>query len=444
MAVPIGNLSSLPAGSIEQPVEAVGLGDSSAESGLPQLFAQLFDTSVAQHGDQLLQGSELIEDSTESTDMLAVDPLLLVTNPPLESFPHLAVAPPADDSEPTDPDQIIPIVLPVIGEPEKIVAQGKEAILERVKEQAYVESPQTLKQLTLQSESPEPHTALEETTWTIEENIVVETSIQARDKPTNEHIADIANLVKAAELSTIAVVKDAEETSPTIDPDEPEIQVENTNVQQEDVTDSLEPRMNTDEVVRAKETPPEKQDATLEQSSPQNGKSTDVNMSSIAVKTAQVPQSTVATTNFSWEAEQANEISHQISDSIIRGAKLTTTESHVRLELRIDPPELGPVFVELSESSEGINAKLVFAHQNTMQLVQSQVDSIHSALQGAGVDLLEFNLQHQSHGGSNQSQSTWTDQQIVHDHQRVEHQNDQAPNDYQSSDAPSQRVNLVA
>jgi len=165
---------------------------------------------------------------------------------------------------------------------------------------------------------------------------------------------------------------------------------------------------------------------------------------SLAINDAQAFNLNAPSIESASEIQQAKSVSRQVTDSIVRGAKLTTTDSQVRLEVRIDPPELGPVLVELSESSAGVNARLVFAHQTTMQMVQSQIDSIHAALQGAGVDLLEFNLQHQSNDGSHHSHSTWTDQPLGHDHQHVEHQGDQTPNENQSSDAPSQRVNLVA
>lgn len=73
--------------------------------------------------------------------------------------------------------------------------------------------------------------------------------------------------------------------------------------------------------------------------------------------------------------------------------------AHPRIEVELDPPELGRVSIELADTERGLSARIVVQRESTAQLVEQQLASIRQSLDQAGLHVRDFQLSHQ--GSSN-------------------------------------------
>jgi flagellar hook-length control protein FliK len=84
-----------------------------------------------------------------------------------------------------------------------------------------------------------------------------------------------------------------------------------------------------------------------------------------------------------------------VAREIIEQARIETGVDETRIELELDPPELGRVFVRLSETSEGITARIVVAKEHVWQALGESLADFQSTLADAGIDLRDFSLSQQ-------------------------------------------------
>ena len=101
----------------------------------------------------------------------------------------------------------------------------------------------------------------------------------------------------------------------------------------------------------------------------------------------------------------------QVAARIIQLAE-STDRTTTRLEVELDPPDLGSIRVELSETSEGIRARIQASRESTVILVDYQMATLRQTLVDAGVDINELQVSHESVGQeaeSNRREEGWRD-----------------------------------
>ena len=63
-----------------------------------------------------------------------------------------------------------------------------------------------------------------------------------------------------------------------------------------------------------------------------------------------------------------------------------------RIEIELDPPELGRLSIELTDSDRGIIARIVTNRETTATLVDSQLAHLRQSLHDAGVNVRDFHI----------------------------------------------------
>ncbi|GIW78949.1 MAG: hypothetical protein KatS3mg105_0756 [Gemmatales bacterium] len=96
----------------------------------------------------------------------------------------------------------------------------------------------------------------------------------------------------------------------------------------------------------------------------------------------------------------------QIVDSILVRARLTRDDNRVVWQLHLDPPELGPVDIQLTATKEMIHAQLIVHHDQAWALLERHVQTIRQQLVHAGVQLGGFQLGH--HETDSQGGRRWS------------------------------------
>lgn len=97
-------------------------------------------------------------------------------------------------------------------------------------------------------------------------------------------------------------------------------------------------------------------------------------------------------------AAAASTVAARLGDAIASGV----AAGKKRLEIRLDPPELGRVDVHLRFSGDSVQARLVVEHQDTFDLLQRDARALERALQNAGVRTdggIDISLRDQNAGG---------------------------------------------
>lgn len=69
--------------------------------------------------------------------------------------------------------------------------------------------------------------------------------------------------------------------------------------------------------------------------------------------------------------------------------------AHPRIEVELDPPELGRVSIELSDTERGLTARITVQRESTAHLVEQQMATIRQSLDQAGLHVRDFQLSHQ-------------------------------------------------
>ena len=97
----------------------------------------------------------------------------------------------------------------------------------------------------------------------------------------------------------------------------------------------------------------------------------------------------------SFAAETQKPIAAQVlpaaAANMITSAVLeTVSQNESRVEVQLDPPELGTVWIELRASGDGMSAMIVSEHDSTSQLIQDQLSNLRKALADSGISVDDF------------------------------------------------------
>jgi len=104
------------------------------------------------------------------------------------------------------------------------------------------------------------------------------------------------------------------------------------------------------------------------------------------------PRSTIGTMD-AVKLDSGVMIEH-MAGRIVDQARIVTGPGETRLELELDPPELGRVSVRLSETTGGISARVMVAHEHVWRSVGQSLADFQATLAEAGIELQDFSLAH--------------------------------------------------
>lgn len=82
----------------------------------------------------------------------------------------------------------------------------------------------------------------------------------------------------------------------------------------------------------------------------------------------------------------------QVTDHIV-AARQSIHEGKARLEVMLDPPELGSIRIELTESGDALAAKLVATESSTLDALKSALPSMLDSLAAAGIEVDSLQLE---------------------------------------------------
>ena len=93
------------------------------------------------------------------------------------------------------------------------------------------------------------------------------------------------------------------------------------------------------------------------------------------------------------------DIAMQISESF-KMVREQTGQPPARIEIDLDPPELGRMSVELTETDRGVTARISANREATAALVDSQLSTLKQTLEDAGVNVTNFQVQYDFDGST--------------------------------------------
>lgn len=102
----------------------------------------------------------------------------------------------------------------------------------------------------------------------------------------------------------------------------------------------------------------------------------------------------------------AQPMAENLARDIVEQARVVSGPAETRIEIELDPPELGRVSVRLSESGDGISARIVVAHQHVWKSVSQSLADFQATLAESGIKLHDFSLA-QRQGDSPQRSDGW-------------------------------------
>ena len=92
----------------------------------------------------------------------------------------------------------------------------------------------------------------------------------------------------------------------------------------------------------------------------------------------------------------------QIAERIRVEQHTFNQKTETTIEIELDPPELGRARVELTDSENGITAKIVMSREASARVVDSNLDALRESLRESGVDVTEFDVSYEDPSSQNQ------------------------------------------
>lgn len=94
----------------------------------------------------------------------------------------------------------------------------------------------------------------------------------------------------------------------------------------------------------------------------------------------------------SVETVSAVDIGEQLAAAIRQHSQTESPDGSIRFQTLLNPPDLGRVWIELRQTSEGMSAVVAFQDPQVQQLVTSQLSAIENAIGGHEIGLTDFSL----------------------------------------------------
>ena len=121
----------------------------------------------------------------------------------------------------------------------------------------------------------------------------------------------------------------------------------------------------------------------------------------------------------------AGSVRAQLVKAITLGSSRDAAGENARIELELDPPELGRVWVRLTSNGSGVTAHMRASNEAAVAMIEAQMTSLLESLQSKGMTIDDVHVEHQADFfGPDQNQSSdrnW--EQEMDPHQRSAHIN---------------------
>jgi hypothetical protein len=128
-----------------------------------------------------------------------------------------------------------------------------------------------------------------------------------------------------------------------------------------------------------------------------------IRLSSSGAVTFTLPDLTSSVTS-----EMRQPLSSQVSRAVLEYVERRTTADSDTITVRLDPPDLGEMVIELSKSKEGLSVRVTAREAVTMDMLLARGSEIETQLRGEKMDLrsLEFLSPDMMNGGAFQGQTS--------------------------------------
>lgn len=94
----------------------------------------------------------------------------------------------------------------------------------------------------------------------------------------------------------------------------------------------------------------------------------------------------------------------QVADAVVSHAHVLQREGAVEFHMRLDPPSLGPLQVQLVTRGDEVHGQVLCANDAVRQMIESQLPELRQRLEAAGVSVQQFNVATDPNtGGGNQN-----------------------------------------
>lgn len=97
---------------------------------------------------------------------------------------------------------------------------------------------------------------------------------------------------------------------------------------------------------------------------------------------------------YGW-LSQARDVAQQVMQAALAARETTSSAHGTRVELQLRPPELGRVWIELTDTRHGVEARIVFSQESSFHVVKGDLTTLRNALEGAGVTVSEFQVSYE-------------------------------------------------
>ena len=81
------------------------------------------------------------------------------------------------------------------------------------------------------------------------------------------------------------------------------------------------------------------------------------------------------------------------SERIVRAARVAISRGSARIEIRLEPPELGSLRIEIKQNAAGLTLELQAGNSRAQQLLQRNVSQLHQMLEANGLPTSQINVQ---------------------------------------------------
>jgi hypothetical protein len=90
----------------------------------------------------------------------------------------------------------------------------------------------------------------------------------------------------------------------------------------------------------------------------------------------------------------------QVADAVISHASVLQRNGGVEFQMRLDPPDLGRIQVQLVSRGDEVHGQVLVASEAVRQVMESQLPELRQRLEAAGVNVQQFSVATDSGGGS--------------------------------------------
>jgi len=80
-------------------------------------------------------------------------------------------------------------------------------------------------------------------------------------------------------------------------------------------------------------------------------------------------------------------------ERIVKGAKMSMARGNAKVEIRLDPPSLGPLTITMKSSRAGIEVQMVTNTTQAKQMLDQSKEMLHTALEAQGIQSVKVDVQ---------------------------------------------------